>query len=221
MLPSGIVEDNIVVPKSAETIGQHVRKTKRGTWASVAATATCDGNRIVKFRPADGSTRTIIENSAAPARPQDARVIWIKPWNSQSRSLGDISDKIDQGPLFSIAHSQLDNAVCIIFQHSHHARAFLEANERYTSVYGHGLFGPGCEILEGQAYPADEDIRRMDIRNERRRLTFARCRLFTNGMNEARFKNDIYGMVGEDNVELVWLFNSGNGTINTLSSSII
>ncbi len=201
--------------KSAETIGEHVKKIKAGSWASVAATATSERNHIVKFRPADGLTRTITQDSVTPVRPQDARVIWIKPWYLRKRPLSDITEKVDQGPLFSIAHSQPDDAVCVIFQHAHHARAFLEANVRYTRAYGQGVFGPVCEVLEGQAYPATEDIRRMDVKNERRRLTFARGRLFTNGMTEARFKNDIFGMVGEGNVELVWLFNSGNGTINS------
>jgi hypothetical protein len=214
VVPSGAVQGDAVVLKNAETIGQHVKKIQAGSWASVAATATNHGNHIVKFRPGDGITRKITETAVAPVRPQDARVIWIKPWNPEKKSLSDITEKIDQGPLFSIAHSQPDNAVCVIFQHAHHARAFLEANMRYTKMYGQGLFGPDSEILEGQAYPATDDIRRMDIKNERRRLTFARSRLFSNGVTEVRFKNDIFAMVGEGNVELVWLFNSGNGTMN-------
>jgi hypothetical protein len=47
--------------------------------------------------------------------------------------------------------------------------------------------------------------------NERRRLTFARSQLFAHGMTEDHFKSDIYRLVGEGNVELVWLFNTGNG----------
>ena len=210
--------EGAAVRKSADTISQHVKKIKSGSWASVAATATYEGNHIVKFRPTDGLTRTVTEDLTIPVRPQDARVIWIKPWNLEKKPLSDITEKIDQGPLFSIAHSQPDDAVCVIFQHAYHARAFLEANIRYSRTYGQSLFGPGCEVLEGQGYPATDDIRRMDMRNERRRLTFARGRLFTNGMTEARFRNDIYCMVGEGNVELVWLFNSGNCTINSSSS---
>ncbi|KAF7512640.1 hypothetical protein GJ744_000901 [Endocarpon pusillum] len=212
--------ESAAVRKSIDAISEHVKKIKFGSWASVAATATYEGNRIVKFRPTDGITRTVTEDLTIPVRPPDARVIWIKPWNLEKKSLSDITEKIDQGPLFSIAHSQPDNAVCVIFQHAYHARAFLEANIRYSRTYGQSLFGPGCEVLEGQAYPATEDIRRMDTRNERRRLTFARGRLFTNGMTEARFKNDIFSMVGEGNVELVWLFNSGNATV-VFSATVI
>jgi len=211
----GALERNTAETKSAATTGEPVKKVKTGSWASVAATATQDSNHLVKFRPIDGITRAITHDSATPVRPEDARVIWIKPWNPEKKSLGDITGKIDQGPLLSIAHSQSDNAVCVIFQHAHHARAFMEANTRYTKVYGESLIGPDCEILEGQAYPATEDIKRMEIGSERRRLTFARGRLFTNGMTEARFKSDIFNMVGEGNVELVWLFNSGNGTTNS------
>lgn len=215
--PPEAVHRGHVLSKDAETTSQQVKKIETGSWASVAATATHDGNRTVKFTPADGITRKITEALVRPIRPQDARVIWIKPWNPAKKSLSNITDKIDQGPLFSIAHSQPDDAACVIFQHAYHARAFSEANERYSRMYGQSLFGPDCEVLEGQAFPATEDIRRMDTMNERRRLTFARGRLFTNGMTEARFKTDIFGMVGEGNVELVWLFNSGNGNIKSLS----
>ena len=214
------MEGASAVMKSAEMMAKHVKKIKEaGSWASIAATATYDGNRIVKFRPADGITRMIPEDPVMTVRPQDARVIWIRPWNPEKKSLSDITEKIDQGPLFSIAHSAPHDAVCVIFQHTHHARAFLEADMRYTRMYGQGLFGPGCEVLEGQGYPITDDIRRMDLKNERRRLTFARGRLFTNGMTEARFKSDIFGMVGDGNVELVWLFNSGNGIITPSSSN--
>ena len=215
MVPSVAVHGDNVITNDAETIDQQVKKIESGSWASIAATATHDGNRIVKFTPADGITRKITQDLVIPIKPQDARVIWIKPWNPEKKSLSNITEKIDQGPLFSIAHSQADDAACVIFQHAYHARALSEANERHSRMYGQGLFGPNCEVLEGQAFPATEDIRRMDTKNERRRLTFARCRLFTNGMTEARFKTDIFGMVGEGNVELVWLFNSGNGTIKS------
>lgn len=211
MVRSATGDGSAVIMENTESIGEHVKKIKTGSWAAIAATATPDSNRIVKFRPADGITRAVAEDSQVPFRPQDARVIWIKPWNPEKKSLSDITEKIDQGPLFSIAHSQPDNAVCIIFQHAHHARGFLESNARHARVYGQSLFGPEYEVLEGQPYPATEDIRRMDTKNERRRLTFARSRLFANGVTEARFKNDIFGMVGEGNVEIVWLFNSGNG----------
>jgi hypothetical protein len=216
----GAIERNAVGVKKVQTMGEPVKKIKTGSWASVAATATQDSNHLVKFRPVDGSTRAITHDSPKPVRPEDARVVWIKPWNPDKKSLSDITGKIDQGPLLSIAHSQPDNAVCIIFQHAHHARAFIEANTRYTKMYGESMIGPGFEILEGQAYPATDDIKRMELGTERRRLTFARGRLFTNGMTEARFKSDIFSMVGEGNVELVWLFNSGNGNIKSFYSML-
>jgi hypothetical protein len=70
------------------------------------------------------------------------------------------------------------------------------------------------EVLEGQPYPNDDAIQRMENPwNERRRLTFARQKLFAEGTTEEQFKKDIFAIVGEDNVELVWLFNSGNGKL--------
>ena len=165
VVSTGAMHGDAVILKNAETIGEHVKKIQAGSWASVAATATHDGNRIVKFTPADGMTCKISQDSAMPVRPQDARVVWIKPWNPEKKSLSDITEKIDQGPLFSIAHSQPDDAACVVFQHAYHARAFLETNERHSRMYGQGLFGPNSEMLEGQAFPATEDIRRMDAKS--------------------------------------------------------
>jgi hypothetical protein len=168
---------------------------------------------MIGFSPWKGVSRTttVMDEKDLAVRRQDARVVWVKPWNAEKKSLSDITEKIEEGPLFSIAHSQPDDAVCVIFQHAHHAQAFLETNARHIQTHGQGLFGPDGQVLEGQPYPATDDIRSMEFKNERRRLTFARGRLFADGMTEARFKQDIFAIVGEGNVELIWLFNSGNG----------
>ena len=193
------------------TIGESLKKIQAGSWAAVAATATSKGNRLVKFRPSDGVKRAITDHDV-PIKPHEARVLWIKPWDLSKRTLNSITRRIDQGPLLSMAYSESDRAVCIIFQHAHHARGLQEADDDHRRKQGYGLFGPESELVEGQPYPYDEALQRMESpTNERRRLTFARQRLFADGMTEARFKEDIINVVGADNVELIWLFNSGNG----------
>ena len=193
------------------TLGEAVKKIKAGSWAAVAATPTADGNRVVKFRPSDALKRHIVEDST-PVDPSLLRVVWVKHWDISRRPLSSLTEYIDQGPLLSMAYSEQDKAVCIIFMHALHARNFLQASANCAGRYGHSIFGGDVEVLEGQPYPDDEAIQRMENPwNERRRLTFARQKLFAEGTTEEQFKKDIFAIVGEHNVELVWLFNSGNG----------
>lgn len=191
-----------------------------GSWAKVAATATAENNRLVKFRPCDAVKRSVISDEPVPSNgDSELRVVWVQPWEP-TLPLTTVTERLNQcGALVSMAYSEADHAICIIFQHTYQAQALLEDDAEYTRGYGYGLFGPHCRVLPGQAYPANDDIRRMGPPiNERRRLTFARQALFTNGMTEERFKKDIYDLVGEHNVELVWLFNTGNGTLQSAFS---
>ena len=189
------------------------RLVTEGSWASVAATATSASNTLVKFHPSDAITRAVVE-PAPIVTAVDLRVVWLLSW-PKHRPLSEATRQLnDYGALLSVAHVPDSQAVCIIFQHAFNARAFLEENERQRANTGAGLFGPSCEVLQGDPYPSNDDLRAMDPpSNERRRLTFARSALFTagNGLSEATFKHDIIELVGDHNVELVWLFNSGNG----------
>ena len=184
-----------------------------GSWASVAATAVKkDKNSIIKFQPSDGVVRQYAEAQAHSS--ENFRVVWIQGW-IQGRPLGQISEYLTQGPICSMAYSPEHEAVCIVFQHATSAQALLEANALYERDEGVCLFGRGCGLMPGQAYPMNDDLRRMDAPvHERRRLTFARSQLFAHGMTETLFRNDIYELVGEGNVELVWLFNTGNGKVH-------
>lgn len=193
------------------TIGEAVKKIKEGSWAAVAATPTGDGNQVVKFRPSDALKRHVVEGTT-PVDPSLMRVVWVKHWDVSKRPLSSLTEYINQGPLLSMAYSERDKAVCIIFMRAHHARSFLQASTSCRGKYGQSIFGGDVEVLEGQPYPNDDAIQRMESPwNERRRLTFARQKLFVEGTTEEQFKKDIFAIVGEHNVELVWLFNSGNG----------
>jgi hypothetical protein len=211
VVPTG--NDQPVRFQEEGTIGEAVKKIKEGSWAAVAATPTGDGNRVVKFRPSDALKRHVVEDTT-PVDPSLMRVVWVKHWDVSKRPLSSLTEYIDQGPLLSIAYSEQDKAVCIIFMHSHHARSFLQASTSCIGKQGQSIFGGDVEVLEGQPYPNDDAIQRMENPwNERRRLTFARQKLFAEGTTEEQFKKDIFAIVGEDNVELVWLFNSGNGKL--------
>jgi hypothetical protein len=209
VVPTGNGKSSHLQKRAA--FGEAVKKIQVGSWAAVAATPMADGNRVVKFRPSDALKQHAVDDTTS-LDPSLTRVVWVKNWDISRRPLSSLTEYIDQGPLLSMAYSERDNAVCIIFMHAHHARSFLQASASTVGRGGHRTFGGEVEVLEGQPYPNDDAIQRMESPwNERRRLTFARQKLFAEGTTEEQFKKDIFAIVGEQNVELVWLFNSGNG----------
>ena len=209
VVPTG--HDKAIHLQERGAFGEAAKAVKVGSWAAVAATPAGDGNRVVKFRPSDALKRQAADGTAS-LDPGLMRVVWVKNWDISRRPLSSLTEYIDQGPLLSMAYSERDNAVCIIFMHAHHARSFLQSSASTVGRSGHRASGGEVEVLEGQPYPTDDAIQRMESPwNERRRLTFARQKLFAEGMTEEQFKKDIFAIVGEQNVELVWLFNSGNG----------
>lgn len=189
-----------------------------GSWASVAAMAVeKKNNEIIKFSPSDG----LVKKYEPQAHAHDLRVVWIQGWG-RGRPLGEISQFVNQGPIWSMAYASDHEAVCIIFQHASSAQALVDSCTTYEAESGESLFGAGCRVILGQAYPVNDDLRRMNAPwHERRRLTFARSQLFSHGMTDHVFRQDIFDMVGEENVELVWLFNTGNGGLLPSSPGFI
>jgi len=188
----------------------HSRTVNNGSWAAVAAAAIENDPCLVKFRPHDALKQQVSDGPSKPDE-KDLRVVWIQGWQ-QTRPLSEVTERLRSGALFSMAYSEENNAVCIIFQHAVAARLFLDDHAYSSRATGISVFGRTCQVVAGRPYPEDEDIRRMGPPwNERRRLTFVRQQLFNHGMTEEQFKKDIFALVGECNVELVWLFNTGNG----------
>lgn len=188
------------------------------TWASIAAKSVNGRNSLIKFHPSDGVKKAISQEQVNNNNEnnQDMRVVWIQGW-PQHRPLAEITENLSQGPILSMVYSEEYGAVCVIFHNSRSVRELLEDEEYHRERKGKSIFGPGHTIVPGLPYPESEDIRRMNNpSNERRRLTFARSQLFAHGMTEQQFKQDIFNIVGETNVELVWLFNTGNGKLVTL-----
>jgi hypothetical protein len=190
------------------------------SWAAVAATDIASDNDLIKFRPSDGIKRTITEEQCEKpeAKDDDFRCIWIYGWPA-NKPLSGITERISQGAIFSMAYVAQHNAVCVIFQYASSALALMEDDARSMRTYGEGVYGKDHEVKYGEAYLENDDLQRMQPPyNERRRLTFARQQLFTNGMSEERFREDLISLVGRHNVELVWLFNTGNGKHPSLPS---
>ena len=182
-------------------------------WASVAARPVEGRNSLIKYRPSDGLKRHITGEEAAKEKDtsRDVRVVWLQGW-ARDRPLAEVTENLNQGAILSMVYSEEYSAVCVIFQHATSVRDLLVFEDYYRQQKGVSIFGRGYNIVPGLPYPESEDLRRMgNPINERRRLTFARSQLFAHGMSERQFKRDIYDIVGESNVELVWLFNTGNG----------
>ncbi|RMZ77135.1 hypothetical protein DV737_g4478, partial [Chaetothyriales sp. CBS 132003] len=190
------------------------------SWASIAAKSVADkNNKWIKFRPSDGVKNNISqaegENQGATVQgsEQAMRVIWISAWG-QNRPLSDVTGVLSHGPIFSMVYSPENDAVCVIFEHAASAQALRQDERFHLQHRGVSMFGGRCTVVPGLPYPEDEGIRRMASPiYERRRLTFVRSQLFAHGMTQVQFQQDIEQEVGAKNVELVWLFNTGNATV--------
>lgn len=197
-------ESAIAVPVSKPKV------TPATTWASIAATSVGKDNPVVKFRPCDSIKQPItVEDKHFDE--EDMRVVWVQPWR-KNKPLRLITERLRHGAIFSMAYSDEHAAVCVIFQFASSARMLMEDNEQWIRENGECIFGREYKLLPGLPFPMTAELRRMEpTLNERRRLTFARSQFFANGMTEERFKKDIFHLIGEHNVEVVWLFNTGNG----------
>ena len=203
-------------PLDQLTLSDHIANLKINSWASVAAKPTSKGNRLIVHQPSSkppNSNTPQVSGDGDFVAPSEARVVWVRPTDSNINiDTKMVAKVITQGPLYSVAYSSKDHGVCVIFHNPDHARAFLDASTQAKRKDGYGLLGSFYEVFPGHGYSNTEELKRMEFpKNERRRLTFVRSALFTEGMTEARFTTDLYRMVGEEHVELVWLFNSGNG----------
>ncbi|KAI1620517.1 hypothetical protein EDD37DRAFT_157737 [Exophiala viscosa] len=205
----------------ARTTSPSKARANTSTWAAVAATDIPGNNRLVKFRPSDGLKSHITEEELKTKHnDEDYRCVWIYGW-TKDKPLSVVTERICFGAIFSMVYVHQHEAVCVIFQHASAAMALVDEDSRSRRDYGVSLFGPNNMIKFGEAYPENADLQRMTHpSNERRRLTFARQQLFTNGMSETRFRKDLVELVGQQNVELVWLFNTGNATV-VFSSTVI
>ncbi|RMZ92140.1 hypothetical protein DV736_g622, partial [Chaetothyriales sp. CBS 134916] len=200
----------------------HRRPNPAGaSWASIAAKSVADNNnKWIKFRPSDGVKNNIRsqgedENQGAivEGSEQDMRVVWISGWG-QNRPLSDVTGVLSHGPIFSMVYSPENDAVCVIFEHAASAEVLCQHESYHQQHNGVSMFGGRCTVVTGLPYPEDEGIRRMaNPIYERRRLTFVRSQLFAHGMTQQQFQKDIEQEVGAKNVELVWLFNTGNATV--------
>ncbi|KAL5343305.1 hypothetical protein BJX70DRAFT_353735 [Aspergillus crustosus] len=154
-----------------------------------------------------------------PLPQQKAGVIRINGLVSKD-SINSITDRIHEGPLLEI-RVETNQRTKIVFQHLTHARAFLQSDQDMVAILGYGRFGAGYQTELVEVLNWNEDLHRMcPPTRERRRLSFARKRLFADNVSPERWKHDIRSIAGPGNVDRLWVFNSGNATAIFTSTSV-
>lgn len=122
-----------------------------------------------------------------------------------------MTTRIHEGPLYEIKIESVHSAR-VTFQYAAHALAFLKSHEDMEQMLGFGRFGQGYHVELAELVDWTDDLRKMNQpARERRRLSFARKRLFSDGMTPEKWKQDIRAVVGVGNIDFLWVFNSGNG----------
>lgn len=125
-----------------------------------------------------------------------------------------ITTRIHEGPLQDVK-VETNGRARVTFQHAVHGLMFLNSHKEMESLLGFGRLGPGVSVELLEVVEWNEDHRRMNqpVR-ERRRLSFARKRLFAENMSPEKWKQDIRTLAGPGNIDFLWVFNSGNGKLS-------
>ncbi|GAD93365.1 hypothetical protein NFIA_035480 [Paecilomyces variotii No. 5] len=123
-----------------------------------------------------------------------------------------VTARIHEGPLQEIVIESAQKTK-IVFLHAANAREFVKSNEQKLSATGFSRFGAGYTVeLVDAAMWNDNQFMMIHPFKERRRLTFARQKLFSQNLTAARWRRDIADIVGAHNIDFLWVFNSGNAT---------
>lgn len=203
-----------------------------GSWAQVAVskypTGVQNGGHYTPYPNAnygprdpssdgEGSSPRMTGVSLAPEIPTEPKAGVIRIHGKVTRdAIQFITTRIHEGPLLEI---QIENKACVrvSFQHATQAQAFLKSNQEMEQMAGFGRFGVGYHIELAEVVDWNEDHRRMNqpVR-ERRRLSFARKRLFADNMTPEKWRQDVKNVAGVANIDFLWVFNSGNGECHTV-----
>ncbi|RAH41422.1 uncharacterized protein BO95DRAFT_373177 [Aspergillus brunneoviolaceus CBS 621.78] len=145
--------------------------------------------------------------------PTEAKAGVIRIYGKTAREhISFITTRIHEGALQEI-RVEADDRTRVTFQLASAAVEFLKSNREMQQLLGYGRFGTGYHVELAEIVDWNDDLRRMNqpIR-ERRRLSFARKRLFAEGMTPDKWKHDIRQLAGPGAIDFLWVFNSGNAT---------
>ncbi|RAH77126.1 hypothetical protein BO86DRAFT_323985 [Aspergillus japonicus CBS 114.51] len=145
--------------------------------------------------------------------PTEAKAGVIRIYGKTAREhTSFITTRIHEGALLEV-RVEADDRTRVTFQLASAAVEFLKSNREMQQLLGYGRFGTGYHVELAEIVDWNDDLRRMNqpIR-ERRRLSFARKRLFAEGMTPDKWKHDIRQLAGPGAIDFLWVFNSGNAT---------
>ncbi|KAL1963678.1 hypothetical protein VTN77DRAFT_7882 [Rasamsonia byssochlamydoides] len=122
-----------------------------------------------------------------------------------------ITTRIHEGPLYEIKIDGPTKAT-ITFQHLLHAQLFIDRNQELVMSTGRSCFGSGYTLSLGEPIEWHANLRRMNHpARERRRLTFAKSKLFSDQLSPQKWEREVASVAGPGNLEFTWIFNTGNG----------
>lgn len=131
--------------------------------------------------------------------------------------LQEITQAVQEGPLvriqFGYDNDNHARFVGIIFQYADHADAFYKVLTKEAQRSRPERFRFIVDVVRGDPVPVDQTIIAMnEYPFATRRLTIVKGKFFFM-FGERQLKDLCYRVVGEDNVQLVWLYNGGNATV--------
>ena len=227
-------EKQAVLAQPSHGFGNHSQeqqfeeKQEKPTWAEVASS----GEIPKKGHNFSKSQAAVMEQHTKEKVYKTA--VWRQQWKEgeedqrrtvevyhlpKSYTLRHLTNKIHEGPLILIEmiDEREGNTKCamIVFMKAEDAKSFVLKNEAIRAEMGENqsCYGPGVNVGWGNPYPKPEGVFLMEGKGgARRRLTFSGRQLFSR-IRPAQFYLDIAALAEKKNIELVWLFNSGNATV--------
>lgn len=128
-------------------------------------------------------------------------------FNNAANFIRFITKRIHEGPLQDIIIESSQKAT-VVFHHAAQAKYFWGLNRDRNTA----RFPNHYRLVLGDEFEWDENHLRMELPiKERRRLTFVRARLFSKDLTTQKWRQHITSIAGARNIELTWVFNSGNG----------
>lgn len=229
---------NEVEKENKEPVKGHGNRA--GSWAQIAGSMTkvqCQPKETLHYlspmsmssvsgskqsHSIDGENGARAMNfSGAPLSPEiaEAKAGVVRIYGRVTReAIRFVTTRIHEGPLQEI-RIETNERTRVTFQYASHALAFVKSNQDMEEMLGYGRFGTGYTVEMAEIINWNDEHRRMNqpIR-ERRRLSFARKRLFADNMSPEKWKSDVRAVAGLGNIDFLWVFNSGNGEFHVIGS---
>ncbi|KAH8679758.1 hypothetical protein BGZ60DRAFT_503473 [Tricladium varicosporioides] len=198
------------------------------SWARIAGTAS-PNSRVIELHPRTGATPRLKPIGRIPSisSPRDGeamtdqmRVVFLLDL-PPTIGLQDISDAVQEGPLRSINFGTDDTTnedkvsryAGVVFQFARDAEMFYAALCKEKADSRPYRFKFIVDAARGPAFPMDEPLKAMGSPLfATRRLTIVKSKFFFM-FGERQLRHFCIRLVGDDAIQLIWLYNGGNATV--------